>query len=68
MLEPNEPRWQHGIPLPVTRNLKRRYYLVEKAKNASIIGIKTAQKDFGPLILCVLIFFNVQQVVDLTQK
>ncbi len=38
MLEPGEGRWQHGAPLEVTRSLRRRYYLVEKAKNASIIG------------------------------
>lgn len=38
MLEPDEGRWQDGIPLGVTRCLKKRYYLVEKAKNASIVG------------------------------
>ncbi len=38
MLEPDEGRWQHGLPLQMTRTLKRRYYLVEKAKNARVIG------------------------------
>lgn len=38
MLEPHEGRWQDGVPLHMTRTLKRRYYLVEKAKNAHVIG------------------------------
>ncbi|KAK9785346.1 hypothetical protein WJX73_008039 [Symbiochloris irregularis] len=45
MLDPSDDsseaggRWQEGLPLDITRTLKRRYYLVEKARNANIIGI-----------------------------
>ena len=39
MLEPGEMRWQEGIPLGITRALKRRFYLVEKARNACIVGV-----------------------------
>lgn len=38
MWDPCEDRWQEGIPLEIIRTLKRRYYLVEKARNAHIVG------------------------------
>ena len=38
MLEPGEGRWQEGLPLDITKTLRRRYYLVEKARNARIVG------------------------------
>ena len=38
MYEPEEQRWQEGIPMEISKTLRKRYYLVEKAKNASIIG------------------------------
>ena len=37
--EPCEGRWQDGVPLEVGKLLRKRYYLVEKARNASIIGV-----------------------------
>jgi diphthamide biosynthesis protein 2 len=30
--------WREGLPMEMTRLLKRRYYLVEKARNAGIVG------------------------------
>lgn len=44
MLDPEEGRWQDGVPLKMTRTLKRRYYLVEKAKNANVIGHTTSSQ------------------------
>lgn len=38
MLEPGEGRWQDGVPLDISRSLRKRYYLVERAKNANIVG------------------------------
>ena len=38
MYDPGLETWQEGLPLDINKTLKRRYYLVEKAKNASVIG------------------------------
>lgn len=38
MYDPDLRTWQEGLPLDINKTLKRRYYLVEKAKNASVIG------------------------------
>ena len=31
--------WQHGVPPDLRRTLQRRYYLVQKARDANIVGI-----------------------------
>lgn len=38
MYDPELKTWQEGLPLDINKTLKRRYFLVEKAKNASVIG------------------------------
>lgn len=38
MYDPGEDEWQEGLPTHISRTLKRRYFLVEKAKNANVIG------------------------------
>jgi len=47
---PGRWRWQHGAPLDIARSLRRRYYLVEKAKNASIVGKLSFRTDSGAFI------------------
>ena len=42
MYDPAENSWQEGLPIAISKTLKRRYFLVEKAKNANVIG--TAQQ------------------------
>ena len=39
MYDPELNTWQEGLPTDISKTLKRRYFLVEKAKNASVIGI-----------------------------
>ncbi|KAL3143282.1 hypothetical protein ABBQ38_002125 [Trebouxia sp. C0009 RCD-2024] len=39
MYDPELKTWQEGLPQDINKTLKRRYFLVEKAKNASVIGI-----------------------------
>ncbi|KAL0034135.1 hypothetical protein WJX79_011070 [Trebouxia sp. C0005] len=39
MYDPAENSWQEGLPIAISKTLKRRYFLVEKAKNANVIGI-----------------------------
>ena len=34
-----ENSWQEGLPIAISKTLKRRYFLVEKAKNANVIGM-----------------------------
>ena len=38
MYDPEQDSWQEGLPIHISKTLKRRYFLVEKAKNASVIG------------------------------
>ena len=38
MFDPEAKTWQEGLPLDINKTLKRRYFLVEKAKNANVIG------------------------------
>ncbi len=38
MYDPEHSNWQEGLPLDISKTLKRRYFLVEKAKNANVIG------------------------------
>lgn len=38
MHDPELKTWQEGLPLDINKTLKRRYFLVEKAKNADVIG------------------------------
>lgn len=38
MYDPENGSWQEGLPLDISKTLKRRYFLVEKAKNANVIG------------------------------
>ena len=38
MHDPELKTWQEGLPLGINKTLKRRYFLVEKAKNANVIG------------------------------
>lgn len=38
MYNPASHSWQEGLPHQISRTLKRRYFLVEKAKNASVVG------------------------------
>ncbi|KAK9814668.1 hypothetical protein WJX72_009496 [[Myrmecia] bisecta] len=39
MFDPAAQCWQEGLPTEISRTLRKRYYLVEKAKNANIVGI-----------------------------
>lgn len=39
MYDAAENSWQEGLPMAISKTLKRRYFLVEKAKNASVIGV-----------------------------
>ncbi|DBA75064.1 TPA: hypothetical protein ACH3X1_010397 [Trebouxia sp. C0004] len=39
MYNPEQNSWQEGLPIAISKTLKRRYFLVEKAKNANVIGI-----------------------------
>ena len=39
MYDPAENNWQEGLPIAISKTLKRRYFLVEKAKNANVIGM-----------------------------
>lgn len=39
MFDPEAKTWQEGLPVNINKTLKRRYFLVEKAKNANVIGI-----------------------------
>jgi hypothetical protein len=39
MYDPAENSWQEGLPIAISKTLKRRYFLVEKAKNANVIGM-----------------------------
>ena len=41
MYDPASTEWQEGLPCDISKTLKRRYFLVEKAKNASVIGNTT---------------------------
>lgn len=36
--DPEQDKWQEGLPVQISRTLKRRYFLVEKAKNANVVG------------------------------
>lgn len=38
MYDPELKTWQEGLPVDISKTLKRRYFLVEKAKNANVIG------------------------------
>ena len=38
MYDPETNAWQEGLPRDISKTLKRRYFLVEKAKNANVIG------------------------------
>lgn len=39
MYDPEHNSWQEGLPMEISKTLKRRYFLVEKAKNANVIGV-----------------------------
>lgn len=39
VLDPVTMQWQHGVADDLRRTLQRRYFLVEKARNANIVGI-----------------------------
>jgi len=39
MYDPEKNSWQEGLPIAISKTLKRRYFLVEKAKNANVIGM-----------------------------
>lgn len=39
MYDPEQNSWQEGLPVEISKTLKRRYFLVEKAKNANVIGV-----------------------------
>ena len=38
MYNPESSACQEGLPGDISKTLKRRYFLVEKAKNANVIG------------------------------
>lgn len=50
MYDPELKTCQEGLPQDINKTLKRRYFLVEKAKNASVIGTTTPSAPC-PLIL-----------------
>ena len=39
LYDPQSATWQEGLPATVGRTLRRRYYLVQKARDARIVGI-----------------------------
>ena len=50
MFDPHLKTWQEGLPLDINKTLKRRYFLVEKAKNANVIGTLQTPTSHCPLL------------------
>lgn len=38
MYNPREDSMREGLPLEISRTLRKRHFLIEKAKNSNIIG------------------------------